>query len=123
MYRRNALYGYESAREHSVEMGLRFFSVNYEQKPIEKGINMQDGMLSDVFLWLPLRNIIADKHIPYVCVYFFSAKGNKMFILSPTLLSAASSDVAVGKGRGLLWAVLNHGGIRTSCTPEDTLTH
>lgn len=72
MYRRNALYGHESAGEHSVETGLSFFFFfNYEQKPMEKGINVQDGMLGDVFLWLLLHNIIADKHIPYICVYFF----------------------------------------------------
>lgn len=77
MYGRNALYGHESAAEHSVETGLRFFFFNYEQKPIERGINKQDGMLGDILLWLPLRNIITDKHIPYICVYFFLPKGTK----------------------------------------------
>lgn len=38
-------------------------------------------------------------------------------------VSAVASDVAIGKGRGLLWTVPNHGCVRTSSAPEETLTH
>lgn len=38
-------------------------------------------------------------------------------------ISADASDAAVGKGRGLLWTVPNRGCVRTSSTPEETLTH
>lgn len=44
-------------------------------------------------------------------------------LANPSLLCAVASDDAVGKGRGLLRAVLNHGYVRTSYSPEETLAH
>lgn len=45
------------------------------------------------------------------------------FLKHPTLLCAEASDGAIGKGRGLLWAVSNHKCISTSYSPEETSTH
>lgn len=45
------------------------------------------------------------------------------FLKHPTLLCAEASDSAIGKGRGLLWAVSNHECISTSYSPEETSTH
>lgn len=45
------------------------------------------------------------------------------FLKHPTLLCAEASDGAIGKGRGLLWAVSNHECISTSYSPEETSTH
>lgn len=79
-------------------------------------------MLSDILVWLLLYNIVADKHI-LLSVFIF-ARGTKCSGGSPfSLLCAVASDVAIGKGRGLLWAVSNRGCIRTGCSPEETLTH
>lgn len=86
---------------------------------------MQDNMLSDILVWLLLSNTAADKHI-LISVFIFArgtkCSGDASFLKHPTLL-CVTSDVAVGKGRDLLWAVSNHGCIRTSFSPEETLTH
>lgn len=107
--------------------GLKlFFQLwNRKQKTVEIRINMLDNTLRDIVVWLLLYNIVADKHILLSVFYF--RKRNKMFWRCiifwciPTLLCAVASDVAIGKGRGLLWAVLNHGCIRTSYTPPRKL--
>lgn len=79
-------------------------------------------MLVHVLIWFPLYNITVCKYI-LICVH-----RNKMFWkcilfpLHPSLLRAVASDVAVGKGRGLLWAVSNHGCISKRLSLEESLT-
>lgn len=65
----------------------------------------------------PLRN--PDK-LPRMCLLF---PPEEKAVLEMLPSSADASDVAVGKDRGLLWTVPNRGCVRTSSTPEETLTH
>lgn len=111
MYRKKILYKHESAGEHSVKKknDFKLFQLwNHKQKawksePIWEITCSVISWCGCYYITLLLTNISS-----YLLMF---ARGTKcsgdasLFLVHPTLLRAVAYDVALGKGRGLLWAV------------------